>query len=237
MTSGTGNKKYACRQYMLNGKLVRILMHRGILNPENSKLQVDHIDGNPMNNQRSNLRLCTNQENAFNKQIGSNNTSGYKGVYFTQNSWVAKITKDGKNRYERFDSKEEAKNAYNRKATKLFGEFALVNTLDMSKHTVDPEIEKVSLQRQEETLLQARLKAKNKCPDCETEINKNSTRCTPCTGKQIVINSRATGRPPLSVLLEEHSRMTMVAMGEKYKVSNNCVKNWIRKYRKFDLLE
>jgi DnaJ-class molecular chaperone len=78
---------------------------------------------------------------------------------------------------------------------------------------------------------------KNKCPDCETEINKNSTRCVFCTGKQVVINSRANGRPPLSVLLEEHSRMTMVAMGEKYKVSNNCVKNWIRKYRKFDLLE
>jgi hypothetical protein len=239
LTSSVNKKRYACRQSKLNGKPITLLMHRELMNPDSKKIYVDHIDGNTMNNRRSNLRFCTNQENQFNKQRSSNNTSGYKGVYFTQNKWVAKITKDGKHYYERFDSKEEAKNAYNKKSIYLFGEFALLNTVDWSKHVVDPEIEieRVNLHRQKEVLEQLNHTLKNKCPDCNLEICKRSTRCTLCASKQIVFIAREKGRPPLSVLLEEKSRMTMVAMGKKYKVSDNAVKKWIKSYIKFGLLE
>lgn len=74
-----------------------ILLHRFLLNPTDEQY-VDHIDRNPSNNTRNNLRLCSRSENAMNKDPQSNNKSGIIGVWFsgTSNKWVASIKRNQK---------------------------------------------------------------------------------------------------------------------------------------------
>lgn len=108
-----------------------IKLHRFILNAPKNK-QVDHIDGNGLNNQKSNLRLCSQSENKRNSKIYSNNTSGYKGVTFSRSNskWIARVMVNKK--YVNFGSyktKEEAAIAYNNAAIKHYGNFARINVL------------------------------------------------------------------------------------------------------------
>lgn len=65
-------------------------MHHIILN---SRKLIDHIDRNPLNNMKSNLRFATKSTNAMNTRIPSNNTSGIKGVSWNNKSkkWVTYI--------------------------------------------------------------------------------------------------------------------------------------------------
>ena len=89
--------------------------------------QVDHIDGNGLNNTWSNLRLASGSQNCANTGIKSSNTSGYKGVhYYKRNKkWGAIIRDTGKNRFlGLFSTPELAHMAYCKAATDLHGEFA-----------------------------------------------------------------------------------------------------------------
>jgi hypothetical protein len=107
-------------------------MHRLIMGATDPKIFVDHIDHNGFNNQKSNLRLCTNSQNCMNKIKNPNSTSKYKGVSLNKESkkWAAHITKDYKNYYiGLFDNEIGAALAYNKKAKELHGEFALLNIL------------------------------------------------------------------------------------------------------------
>lgn len=75
---------------MVNGIRKTIQIHRWIINcPEG--LTVDHINHNPLDNRRCNLRICTQFENNKNKK---SNTSGHVGVYFYKQAkkWRAYIT-------------------------------------------------------------------------------------------------------------------------------------------------
>lgn len=56
-------------------------LHQFLLNPTKG-FEVDHIDLNPLNNCRSNLRICTHQQNQCNQPLQVNNTSGVTGVSF-----------------------------------------------------------------------------------------------------------------------------------------------------------
>lgn len=110
-------------------KKLSIRMHRLILNCPPSK-QVDHINGNGLDNRRFNLRICTNSQNHFNTKMYKNNPSGFKGVYFHKlmKKWQAKIMKNGKEyRLGYFKSAIEAAMAYDKKALKLHGQFAFCN--------------------------------------------------------------------------------------------------------------
>ena len=76
-----------------------------------SGMEIDHIDGNKINNTKENLRLVTTQENQRNVGINKNNTSGYVGIYFmkTRNKWKAQICVDRKSIYLGcFDTKDDA---------------------------------------------------------------------------------------------------------------------------------
>jgi len=87
---------------------------------------VDHIDGDRLNNTRSNLRGCTNAENLQNRGKPSNNTSGVKGVHWdkARSKWKAEIQAGGEKYYlGRFDILVDAKTAYKRAARKLHKEF------------------------------------------------------------------------------------------------------------------
>jgi len=57
---------------------------------------IEHKDGNPTNNDPSNLRLSSHAENMRNTKIRKDNTSGVKGVYRMRNNWQVRIEKDGK---------------------------------------------------------------------------------------------------------------------------------------------
>lgn len=76
-----------------DGKSV-LLLHRYLIEPPNNMV-VDHINGNTYDNRKSNLRICTRQENSMNQAMRSDNTSGYKGVlwyhYNGVDKWQATI--------------------------------------------------------------------------------------------------------------------------------------------------
>lgn len=125
------NTFYAVRQQTIKGYKFNVRMHRVILNVQDSKQQVDHVDGNGLNNIRSNLRVCTasqNQQNRYSKL--SNTTSKYKGVCWAKADrvWVAYIKLQYKNlRIGSFNTEIEAAHAYDAKAIELFGEYAHTN--------------------------------------------------------------------------------------------------------------
>ena len=69
-------------------------IHKFLLDiPEDSDVVIDHINCNPADNRRSNLRICTQQQNICNSPIKSNNQSGFAGIYFdkSRNKWVTEI--------------------------------------------------------------------------------------------------------------------------------------------------
>jgi hypothetical protein len=115
-----------------NCKYRTVLMHRFILGLNDRGTQVDHINGNPLDNRKENLRLVNQQQNNFNKKIDKRNTSGYKGVFRMKDrpKWKATIGFQGKVLHLGFfDTKEEAALAYNMKAVELHGEYAKLNII------------------------------------------------------------------------------------------------------------
>ena len=110
-----------------NGKI--ILAHKIIIWCPKG-MQADHIDGNKLNNQKSNLRICTQSQNQSNRNKPKNNTSGFKGVSWGKksNKWQASIKKNNKDNYlGLFKNKEDAAKIYNKAAKEMFGEISYLN--------------------------------------------------------------------------------------------------------------
>ena len=129
-----GSHGYAERSVYLgkiNGshKSRRILMHRQLMNTQDA-MQVDHIDGDKLNNSKNNLRNVTDGENKLNKPAQKNGKSKYKGVHWhgQRKKWTAQI-KRGKKRLSLglFLREEEAAMAYDIAARELHGEYAYQN--------------------------------------------------------------------------------------------------------------
>lgn len=123
------NKWYARRNYRDNGKRYSIFMHRQILNaPEG--MQGDFIDGDSLNNQRSNLRLATQSQNNMNREsFKKNKTSKYKGVCFYNRpkKYGMQIYFGGKVISRLFNTEIEAAKEYDRLARIHHKEFARLN--------------------------------------------------------------------------------------------------------------
>lgn len=94
---------------------------------------VDHIDGDRLNNRRSNLRPCTNQQNQFNSKPQMGRLSKYKGVSIVRGKnkpYTAGIQINMKRIHlGSFYTEENAAKAYNEAAIKYFGEFARLNEI------------------------------------------------------------------------------------------------------------
>jgi hypothetical protein len=114
------------------GKKKYTYLHRFLLDHPEKGLDVDHEDGNGLNNQRSNLRTCTHAENIRKKRKQKNNTSGYVGVSLDKRNgrFHAYIKLNGKRTFIGYYKHAiDAAAAYNRKAVELHGEFAHINPL------------------------------------------------------------------------------------------------------------
>jgi HNH endonuclease/AP2 domain len=104
-------------------------MHRMVMLPEPGQ-EIDHINGDKLDNRRANLRVCTRAENNRNRSIHRNNQSGLKGVFWHSRDrrWRAKIQVDGQRLHlGNFADKADAARAYDIAATEHFGEFAVLN--------------------------------------------------------------------------------------------------------------
>ncbi len=125
-----GELFYACRNRSLKEKMGHMLiyMHRVIINLDRGdKTQIDHKDGNGLNNQRDNLRTCTPSQNRINRIAPTNSTSGLRGVTWSKGrkKWVAQIKIDKKTvNLGGFTSKEDAHQEYIKAAKTYHGEFA-----------------------------------------------------------------------------------------------------------------
>ena len=98
-------------------------VHRLVMNAPSDK-QVDHINCNKLDNRKCNLRLCSNQENAFNRRKHYNNKSGLKGAYRDGKRWRSQIYLDGKHIHlGGYDTPEEAHQAYCDASKKYHGDF------------------------------------------------------------------------------------------------------------------
>lgn len=109
------------------------MLHRVIMDAP-KHLRVDHIDGNGLNNSRSNLRLCTHSENMRNRRADRNSTSKFVGVSLRSDKkkWVAQITTPqmGHIHLGCYSNEEDAARAYDAAARLHFGAFANPNFKD-----------------------------------------------------------------------------------------------------------
>lgn len=133
-----GGKVYAGRnsKYIKGVKRFHISMHRyllGLINTDRNTV-VDHIDGNGLNNQRANLRICSRSVNNANKKSKVGSTSKYLGVSLWKRlsgttCWKAQISNKGTIHIGFFETEEAAALAYNIKAIEIRGEFARLNEI------------------------------------------------------------------------------------------------------------
>ena len=127
-------KGYAKRNAYKSGAWVCFRIHRQVLEAEGydlNGLDVDHVNGNKLDNRVKNLRVATKSQNQYNRGKPKSNTSGFKGVswYAPGNSWRAKITVNKK--YINLGSYKcpiEASEAYLAAAQKYHGEFSFENS-------------------------------------------------------------------------------------------------------------
>lgn len=125
LIKSSNSKKYIIRRIKKDLKLKTIYMQKHILNTERT---VDHIDGNPFNNCKNNLRICTLLENNWNRKIRKDSTNKYKGIEKKENSYRAVIVKMYKKyRSKHFKCSFCAALEYDKMALYHFGEFARTN--------------------------------------------------------------------------------------------------------------
>jgi len=129
--SWTYSQGYAVCTAPGNWKHQRVIsMHRRILDLTDKKIHVDHINHDGLDNRRQNIRVCTHSQNLKNRNLSSNNTSGYHGVYFLKSSgtWYARIIVNGLLIHlGHYAEKEDAIAARMKAEKKFFGEFRNVN--------------------------------------------------------------------------------------------------------------
>jgi hypothetical protein len=114
-------------------------MHRLIMGVTDPKILIDHKDRNPLNNQRSNLRIATPSQNTANSKRFTNSTNKYKGVLKLERvkgfvRYIVNFTKTlSNNKVVRFhfSYKNEVQAAlmYNELSIKYHGEFAILNVI------------------------------------------------------------------------------------------------------------
>lgn len=125
---GHRSRDYFYARVKIHGKWHRV--HRLVIAAKEGEI-VDHINRDTMDNRRSNLRIATHQQSAWNSNPIKKSRTGVKGVHIERNGRILVTFKhDGKIfRKFGFKSVREAALFYNEKITALRGEFAVINTI------------------------------------------------------------------------------------------------------------
>lgn len=123
-----GQTYYAGRH--LKNPSTTFTMHRQVMGASPEQ-RIDHRDHNGLNNQKENLRLCTDVQNQRNQRKLKNKSSRFKGVCRNRyGGWRVYIVVNYKQKHlGHFVNEIDAALAYNKAATELFGEYALLNAL------------------------------------------------------------------------------------------------------------
>lgn len=106
-----------------------IRFHRIIMGAEDDEI-VDHINGNPSDCRKENLRIVNQHQNTMNHSLNKNSTTGYKGVCLDKkyDKYMAHIHPDGKMIFlGYYNNPVEAALAYDKAASFYFGEYAKLN--------------------------------------------------------------------------------------------------------------
>jgi hypothetical protein len=117
---------YFRRVQVIDGRNVDLYLHRVIMGIPKG-LVIDHINRNTLDCRKSNLRAVGQSENCQNQKLKKNNTTGFKGVTFDRKNekFRAQIMKNRKQIViGRFNTAEEAHEAYKKKALELYGDLA-----------------------------------------------------------------------------------------------------------------
>ena len=122
---------YAGAMDLRDGVRVALRLHREVMGlPVGDHRQVDHVNGNGLDNRRRNLRVATAGQNLANKASREGSLSKYKGVSPNRgrSKWVARITVDGRTTFlGTFDDETTAALAYDQAAIEAWGHFARPN--------------------------------------------------------------------------------------------------------------
>jgi HNH endonuclease/AP2 domain len=108
-------------------------MHRAVMRVKQREIEVDHIDGNTLNNCRTNLRFGTSQQNNFNVGPRGHNKTGYKGVrYDAKNKRYTSVIRINRKSIwlGSSDCPKTCARTYNQAAKVLFGEFCWLNEVE-----------------------------------------------------------------------------------------------------------
>jgi hypothetical protein len=127
-SSAPNKPTYAARGVPPYGSTPKLLMHRWIIGAP-AHVQVDHCNGNGLDNRRENLRLCTPSQNAINRRRRfTGKSSRFVGVHLQRGRWCARIVAgDDRLHLGTFRDEAEAARAYDRAALLHHGEFAVTN--------------------------------------------------------------------------------------------------------------
>jgi hypothetical protein len=131
------NTFYAVRNVYIGKKRRLEWMHRRILGLKFGDGKItDHTNHNGLNNQKKNIRICTNKENCRNRKTLYSNISGYKGVSWHKlaKKWQVRIRVDYQLKHlGYFNNKVKAAQVYNDAAITHFGKFAKLNKIERKK--------------------------------------------------------------------------------------------------------
>lgn len=118
---------YAQRSFKKGGRWTTQQLHRFLMSPGIGEY-VDHVDGDGLNNQRENLRLCSVAENNRNVAPRIDNKSGFKGVRLCNGRWRSEIEFEGTRKHlGMYDNPIDAAKAYDNAAMQHHGHFAWLN--------------------------------------------------------------------------------------------------------------
>lgn len=132
LRTGPTRRKYYAARSEYKPRRRTVFMHVEIVKPSEG-MEIDHQDGDGLNNQRHNLREATRAQNSKNRKMSRNSTTGFAGVtyYPKGKKYRAQINCNGRHYYiGSYSTPEKAARAYDLKARELFGEFARLNFPD-----------------------------------------------------------------------------------------------------------